>query len=293
MQSESTIAIVTMDRPTILKETLENLRDNDILENVLIIDGSDSNDTKRLCEELEVKHQFQESGGMTSARNEALEECDTKYITYIDDDVRVSKDWYKKIIDEFDTHEDIVGVTGLVSTPSSNQGYWLENRIREFLSGGRSREGEISDDGSISGRFDYAERKFVDHMPGCNMSYDTETLKRAGGFDELFDRGNSYREETAASYRLQDFGKIVYNPKIKVKHLRAEENRDPEIYLYCNAYNTRLFLNKYGVINGWNNHFKHVYKNIVKNLAYLAKYKSGYMSYLRGEVDSLVDVHIR
>jgi glycosyltransferase involved in cell wall biosynthesis len=64
------VALVSRNRPEVLRETLVCLGDRGLLEHVVVLDGSDGSETGELCEEFGVEHHFQDSSGMTAARNE-------------------------------------------------------------------------------------------------------------------------------------------------------------------------------------------------------------------------------
>jgi glycosyltransferase involved in cell wall biosynthesis len=283
---EITVAIVTMDRPEILKDTLEQLEDCGINSAKLVIDGSSDDLTKEVCESFDVQYYRQESKGMTAARNEALNHCDTDYIAFIDDDSHVSDSWHEALKENFQK-DDVVGVTGKLENEDADFG-GLSGKTRSFLFGGKSYFGEILDNGVINGDFFFDEEKEVDHMPGCNMAYDVEALKTQGGFDEKIDVGNSYREDTIASYRISQAGKVIYNPGVSVDHLGVEESGDLRKWMFYNPYNTRYFLRDYGIVSGFRNLLSHMVVTFVRHVYFAAgdlpELERSYLNYLCGEV---------
>ncbi len=285
------IAIVTMNRPDVLRETLNHLKNRDIVNQVFIVDGSDSDETKELCSEYSVEYYRQESSGMTSARNEALEHCDSEYIVFIDDDVRVSETWLESIEDAF-KDEGVVGVTGKLENDGTDLDGFAK-KVRDFLFGGRDSFGEIKDNSVINGDFFYDERKEVDHMPGCNMAYHVPTLKEAGGFDENIDVGNSYREDTIASYRVSQRGKIVYDPDASVNHLAVDEEGDEKKWMFYNPYLTKYFLAQNGIVNGLKGRLSYFVNKIARHTYFfgrsIANQNLMYRYYLYGELMSFKD----
>lgn len=287
------IAIVTRNRSETLKDTLKYL-DSELIRKMLVVDGSEEDKTKEICKNYPLEYLRQQSTGMTSARNEALEHCDSEYIVFIDDDVRVSGTWYDAICEAFE-EEGVVGVTGKLEDESLELGGFAR-KVRDFLFGGRESFGEIKDNGVINGDFFYDERKVADHMPGCNMAYHVPTLEEAGGFDEDIDVGNSYREDTIASYRVSRKGKIVYKPEASVDHLAVEEDGDRKKWLFYNPYLTRYFLESEDVISGVKNWFSHGLVSATRHAFFLVQslknLKTDYLYYLYGDLRGCLDFHL-
>ncbi|MFK8214197.1 glycosyltransferase family 2 protein [Haloferax volcanii] len=285
------IAIVTKDRPNSIETTLNRLESLDLTENIIVVDGSDSTKTKEICEKYSVGYFEQESNGMTAARNEAIEYCTSEYIAFIDDDVRVSDTWYDTLLNELKNPE-VKGATGELLHEETDLTF-IEAVARAVLYGAPQEPGFVRRDGTIGGQFDINQRSEVDHLPGCNMAYEVDALNKVGGFNTDFDRGNSYREETYTSYLVSQIGKLIYNPDASLDHLRIDENRDIRDTLYTMAYNTRLFIHKAGVVSGIQNHIKHILRVCLLNIAYFCKYRKNYIHYLKGEVSSIVDIHVK
>lgn len=285
------IAIVTMNRPEIIEDTLEHLDNKELIDNVLIVDGSDNSETKDVCSEHPVDYYRQESEGMTSARNEALEKCESDYIAFIDDDVRVSDSWYEAISETF-KGENTVGVTGkLLGAETDLSGF--PKKIRDFLFGGRESFGEIKDNGVINGDFFYDDKKEVDHMPGCNMAYRVSALNSVGGFQEKYDVGNSYREDTIASYLTSKKGKIIYNPQASLRHLAVDEEGDEKKWMFYNPYLTKYFLYKNSVVKNSINRLSYIINMQIRHVYFLLKsiieLNPYYLYYLYGEIQSFID----
>jgi GT2 family glycosyltransferase len=289
------IAIVTMDRPSVLKETLKNLESEKLAEKTVIIDGSKGKKTASVCEEFDVDYYEQESNGMTAARNEALEKCSADNLVFIDDDTRISETWFQTLQEELE-EDSTVGVTGKLEGEEINLSN-ISNGIRELLFGARQSFGEITNSGIINGDFFYEERKNVDHMPGCNMAYDVETLKSTGGFSEEYDVGNSYREDTVASYQVSQKGNIIYNPKASVDHLAIDEEGDEEKWMFYNPYLTRYFLADNRVISGKTNLLRHISIQAIRHFYFLGSsllnFNFNYFYYLKGELYGIWDFLVK
>lgn len=289
------IAIVTRNRPEILDNTLERIEKLGLINQVLVVDGSEGDLTKEKCDKYSLDYYRQESSGMTAARNEALKHTDKPYIVYIDDDVRVSDSWYSTIESEL-KNEKTVGVTGKLEDENLGLG-GLAKRVRKFMFGSKENFGEILNNGVINGDFFYDKRKEVDHMPGCNMAYEVQTLKSCGGFEEEYDVGSSYREDTIASYKVSNEGKVIYSPEASLKHIKADEGRDEKKRLFYNTYLTRYFLTDQNIVEGLVNTLSHLIVTLARHGYYLGRslrnLDSRYIFYLKGEIRGFIDFKLK
>jgi glycosyltransferase involved in cell wall biosynthesis len=285
-----------MNRPEVLRQTLRNLCSQGLRDDILVLDGSENSKSEKVCEEFGVEHQFQDSSGMTAARNEALEQADSEFVVFVDDDVRVSDSWYGAITDAFDGGN-VVGVTGKLEDEELEFGR-LSDFIRNVIFGGKESFGEVLPSRVVNGDFFYDERKQVDHMPGCNMAFDVEALRRQGGFDEEFDVGSSYGEDTAASLRVAREGKIVYEPEASLKHLKVCENRNEDRRVFFDSYNTRFLQKKYDLVDGFSGLLRNLGVTTLRHTYYLISSVSSaspsrFVSYFKGDVLGLWDFWLR
>lgn len=290
------IAVVTRNRPRALEPTLESLEHQGVLNQTIVVDGSENDNSKKICEEFGVEHYFQDSSGMTAARNEALGYIDSEYVVFIDDDVRISDSWYEAITDAFE-EENVVGVAGRLEDEELDFGR-TSVFIRNLIFGGKDSFGEILSSGVVNGDFFYDERKEVDHMPGCNMAFCVKPLKHQGGFDEEFDVGSSYGEDTAASLRAAREGKIVYEPDASLRHLKVGENRNEDRRVFFDAYNTRFLQQKYDPVQGLSGLSQNLGVTLLR-YAYYVVYSvssastSRFVSYFKGDLLGLWDFWLR
>lgn len=285
------IAIVTMNRPEVFRDTAKHLESQGLLEKLLVVDGSKDDKTKDICDEHGIEYHRQDSKGMTSARNEALEHCGSEYIVFIDDDVRISDTWYDAICEAFD-EGNIVGVTGKLENDGLDMGGFAK-KVRNFLFGGIESFGEVLDNGVINGDFFYDERREVDHMPGCNMAHHVPTLKEVGGFQEEYDVGNSYREDTIASYLVGQEGKIVYEPGASLEHLAVDEEGDKKNWMFYNPYLTKYFLHSNSIVSGLKNRVSYFVNKTARHAYFLGSSLADgnliYRYYMYAELRSFID----
>jgi GT2 family glycosyltransferase len=62
----------------------------------------------------------------------------------------------------------------------------------------------------------------VDFVTGANMCFKVKLLREVGGFDEAYERGTCYYEETDPQLSLRRQGYVVlYDPRLRVDHYAA------------------------------------------------------------------------
>lgn len=96
-----TVAVCTLDRPRLLRQSLESLAAMDVPRDleweVLVVDNGGSPDTAAAAEalgnRLPLRRVREPELGLSHARNRSLRECRTTWIAWIDDDVRVDPGW--------------------------------------------------------------------------------------------------------------------------------------------------------------------------------------------------------
>ncbi|MFT4824498.1 MAG: glycosyltransferase involved in cell wall biosynthesis [Congregibacter sp.] len=107
-----TIAICTWNRSQLLRGCLEKMLGlevaADVSWNIVVVNNNSTDATEAVVEEfvgrLPVRSVIERKQGLSNARNRAVDECDTDYILWTDDDVRVPRDWvqvYADAIREF------------------------------------------------------------------------------------------------------------------------------------------------------------------------------------------------
>lgn len=96
-----TVAICTLDRPRLLRQTLESLARTEVPQglewDVLVVDNGGAPGTTEAVEasrpELPVRRTREPEVGLSKARNRAVDEARGDWIVWIDDDVRVPTGW--------------------------------------------------------------------------------------------------------------------------------------------------------------------------------------------------------
>lgn len=196
------VIIPVHNRLNLLKNTLSSLESQNFPKNdyeiILIDDGSKEEIGKFLHGYADlnpqVKYLKQKQGGPAKARNLGIKNSKGDIIAFTDSDCVVANDWLNQISISY-TQNDVLGIAGKTICPSLNLTP-LDYQLNEF--------------------------ELQRHYPTCNISYKKEILKKVGGFDESF--RYPHNEDVDLGWRVLQYGKIIYNEKVIVKHVAHEEN---------------------------------------------------------------------
>lgn len=109
-----TVAVCTLDRPRLLRGALESLAETDVPGDlaweVLVVDNGGAPGTAAAVEALEgrlpLRRVREPELGLSHARNRSLRECRTRWIAWIDDDVRVDRGWLAAYARAFERRPD-------------------------------------------------------------------------------------------------------------------------------------------------------------------------------------------
>ena len=98
-----TVIICTYNRSSNLPKCIEYLERQQGTDGfqweVLIVDNNSSDDTSQVVEKLaadssvDLRYVFEEKQGLNHARNRGIEESDSRYFCYVDDDILVATNW--------------------------------------------------------------------------------------------------------------------------------------------------------------------------------------------------------
>lgn len=220
-----TIAICTRNRPDTLKESLENLLEVIKGKNaeVLVVDASDNQKTKNIIKRLKrtyknnkLKYFYEKNQGITFSRNSALRESSSDTVSFIDDDVFVSKTWFKELAKALIKYPKaaIIGGKVLPQNPIPKKS-WLSllmKKKKNFWP---------------YALLDYGDKpKLLKKTPvfSANFAVRKRYIQLIGGFCELFANQQSGLkvfggEDPEFVLRAQNKGlQVVYWPKLRVFH---------------------------------------------------------------------------
>lgn len=251
-----TIAIVTYERPDILRRTLDSILDQTTVpDEVIIIDDSSGNETERTVADLRTaiaenginftyRHRDANSG-MADARNNAIALASGDVICFIDDDVVCEPEWLSGIIEGYQQYPAAVAVGGPAIDTDTNL-----NPIPDLID--CRQNPNIMD--KYGGTIDKSDRWVPPHpvptdlLRGANMSFRTSILEEIGGFDNDYE-GSALYEDTDVMARLWKRNEtVLYHPKARVNHIQLEDKftrkSTDEVAWYWEARNSIIFRKK-------------------------------------------------
>ena len=218
-----TLGLVTRNRPgylrAILKETfaMQSIR----LCKVIVYDNSEQLDTSEVVAGFPEVTYIRGTKMQPGGRNEILRRVSTSVVCFLDDDVGLTFGYFDTVWEDFHKYPNAAVVGGpaiLVSNAGSPvrriHGGYGYNRVT------RTVKSILKADHSQCWIPD--EICEVDFVPGGNMCFRTSLLLRVGGFDEAYERGTSFHEETDPQLSLREKGySILYDPNLRVRHFNA------------------------------------------------------------------------
>ena len=219
-----TVTVCTRNRPADLERCLDSIEEAVARfpghVEMLVVDNAppDGRTREVVDRRPAVRYATEPVPGLDVARNRALAEAATDWIAFVDDDVRVDRDWLVGLAAGRSEHPTAAAFTGLV-LPAELES---EAQLRFEQRGGFGR-------GFDQRRWDGRHGPGGRLHPlgagvfgaGCDMAYDVAVIRALGGFDEALDTGpplpgggdlDGFFKVLAAGHTL------VYEPRMAVFH---------------------------------------------------------------------------
>jgi GT2 family glycosyltransferase len=222
---EITAVICTRDRPDDLALALDGLHAQDYPRlRTLVVDNAPSDDrTRRLVADLartrQIDYVREPRGGLSWARNRALDACTSEIIAWVDDDEVCDQSWATEVARAFLEVPEADAVTGMIAPAEleTEPQAWFEQ-----YSGVRRGRGFAR---AVFSPSTAHEQSPLYPLPpygaGANMAFRREAIERIGRFDCALGTGTATLagEDTAAfSALLLAGGTIVYQPSAIAHH---------------------------------------------------------------------------
>lgn len=186
---------------------------------LIIVDDGSTDDTKRQIDPFlkypNIKYVYQPNGGVTCARNKGIEHCCNKFITFLDADDTVTKNWLKDFNDLVERADDPGYLSGALIRNSKLVLPKLEPEISK------------SKYSSLAGSFAILA-KVIRNIGG----YD-ENLKQSENW-EMTARALEYCENNHLEILHHENADLIYNnyPTAEQTLLRDRYRADAVLYLY-------------------------------------------------------------
>ncbi len=227
--SEVTIVICTYNRSNLLRFSLQSLTEQCTPAdrfNVLIVDNNSTDNTPGVIKEYVSNYPnfysvVEEKQGLSHARNRAITESKTEWLTYFDDDAKAFPDFVENILETIQKYDYHI-IAGKIND------WFLEERPNWYhdLHDSKKKDDVIQE----LGKDQFAI--------GCNMTVCKEVFKNVGEFDpELGMNGEHefYGEEILIQVKARKQGFVIgFNPKIQIYHLVRPEKLSVQWHLHSN-----------------------------------------------------------
>ena len=206
-------------------------QDHDSYE-VIVVDGMSDDGTYELLQELQKDHDFKllrnEKKNAAAGRNIGIKEARGEAIAFIDGDAVAAEDWLKNIKRAFE--ESGAAAVGGPDLVPADSGY-KERVIAYVMTSPLARGGKLN---PSTQHTMMDKKRYVEHIPTCNLCIKKEIFEKVGLFDENFVKG----QDLELNFRIRSAGyRIFYSPSIKVVHYRKRHIRHfaRQIYKWAKA----------------------------------------------------------
>ena len=214
------VLICTYNRPQLLEKSLAALeRSLEPADQLVVVNGGDE-DADRVVQRFEphfreVKLIRTRNVNLATSRNVGLPHCTGDVIAMTDDDAEVFPDWITRLKEAHKAHPEAGAVGGMVIGTNQDKLVARMADVATFPSFPRSG--------------------YHRTLPGVNISYKREVVRRVGEQDPRLFRG----EDVDFNWRVIRLGyKIYYDPEIKVYHHHRPTMRQflQQHYMYGRTY---------------------------------------------------------
>ncbi len=203
MPVDTTVIIITLNRPALLAEALASLLPQTRPPGeILVVDNGPSEDTAAVVESflsrLPVVYLQERHRGYGPARNCGLRRARGRILLFLDDDCRAAPDWIERLVGPIEAGEaDIAGGSRICARPG------LAARL-DYL----SADAPILHPG--------LPRGYVPHLSTANLAFPRSVAEKVGAFDETL--ATCEDRDFCARARALGF-RILYAPEARVAHL--------------------------------------------------------------------------
>lgn len=202
---EITILVSVKNKEGTIEKCVNSLIETDWpVKSIIVIDNLSTDKTPEILKKFGDKIKvYRRSGGISEVFNWGLSQVKTEYVAITDADCVVDENWLKELVKSFSEEKGIVAVVGYCGTPAGASflqkiiGLELESRFKKFP-------------------------KYINRGPTMNLCLSVKPARKIK-FDENF----VYQAfEADFGYRLQEYGKILYNPKAVIWHYHRSTLKD-------------------------------------------------------------------
>ena len=186
------IIILTHNALAHTKKALQSIKENsDLPYQLMVVDNASTDDTVKYLKTQPIDNLVlnKENNGVAGGRNQGLRLAEAEYITLLDNDAEVKKDWQHQIIDALKDPK-----TGIVGTGGTNIAY-----LKPVL-------------------YETPTDEDVDVVPGYALSLKRELLATIGYLTERLPNKNYWHEDLEYCLRAKKRGYKVKNLQLAITH---------------------------------------------------------------------------
>ncbi len=208
------IIIITADRHNILKNCIDKLLEFDIDKKaeIIVVDASEKSFVYDRINDIKYIKVKPQEKGFSNQRNIGIQNAETPYVIFIDDDVEITKNWFDKFTSEFEKYEDkVFGAMGAVFPKQSN--------IISFVCGVLGHPGG----GFRLHNFSKRENIFLSQVATCNTILNKKIVEDVGMFDVENKFGSEDSELCLRIMKNYGSNKFVFVPDALVWHYSPEK----------------------------------------------------------------------
>lgn len=221
--SKISASIVTYNSSDVIANLLDDLKDCQI-DDVVVVDNNSSDDTTHIVSEeypwvklITSKKNLGYGGG----HNIAIRKVESDIHFIINPDIKVNNEQIHSMVSFMETNPDVVLMCPKVLNNDGTEQFLPKRNPRlKYLIGGFFGINHLRDEYTMK-KSVFLKPTEIDFCTGCFMTCKTSCLKECGGFDERF---FLYFEDADLSRRMKKLGKVVYNPHSTVVHGWKREN---------------------------------------------------------------------
>ena len=260
------IIVPTRNRKELLINLIKtiNLEDENLTE-LIIVDSSDRNiESEIAILDKKIRYLFTDIRSASIQRNLGVKHAskNSKYIFFLDDDVKPDKDYFKSLLSTIKQNS-AIGASGIALGPkfysSAKRSYFNSIFKRLFLLdskiGGSLLKSAVNI--PIQGNLkEGVEIYDAQWLIGCSI-WDIEIFTKINFPTNFF--GQSLGEDVLFSSKAKEFGKLVVNSKIILQHSMSETERPNKKEHYLMWVRNRfiiskeLKLSKFNILYHWAN----------------------------------------
>ena len=173
---------------------------------VIVVDDGSTDRTAEIARRYPEFHLIsQPNKGLSVARNVGMEAATGDIVAYTDSDCVVDPDWLTYLAYKF-VQSDFAGVGGPNLPPPE------DSAVAAYVAAAPGGPTHVLVDDEVA-----------EHVPGCNMAFRKDALRRIGGFDPLH---RAAGDDVDLCWRLQNEGyRIGFSPAAQVWHFRRNTVR--------------------------------------------------------------------